>query len=55
MSDLLEKGMLPAQDFNYKTVDFSSFQGGSKAGKNGNADAAIFLQKKVSNFNVYFP
>ncbi|KAH0550286.1 exosome component 10 [Cotesia glomerata] len=41
--ELEEKGMLPKQDFNYKEVDFSSFQGGSKT---SSAKNAPFMQQQ---------
>ncbi|CAG5103539.1 Similar to Exosc10: Exosome component 10 (Mus musculus), partial [Cotesia congregata] len=46
--ELEEKGMLPKQDFNYKEVDFSSFQGGSKT---SSAKNAPFMQQQIVHLN----
>ncbi|XP_053592821.1 exosome component 10 [Microplitis demolitor] len=41
--ELEQKGMLPKKNFNYKEVDFSSFQGGSKT---STAKSAPFIQQQ---------
>lgn len=41
--DMKNFGLLPAERYNYKNVDFSSFQGGSKS----NANTTKFQQQKV--------
>ncbi|XP_012282289.1 exosome component 10 [Orussus abietinus] len=43
--ELQEKGMLPSDSFNYKTVDFSSFQGGSMT----NVKPAVFQPQKLQH------
>ena len=48
--DLKAKGMLPSEDFDYKAVDFSSFQGGSKTTE----ENANFRQIQVSYCLFYF-
>lgn len=40
--------MLPSKNFNYDTVDFSSFQGGSNIGKQDNTET-VFKQNKVNS------
>ncbi|XP_015116855.1 exosome component 10 [Diachasma alloeum] len=44
--ELTQKGMLPNPNFDYKAVDFSSFQGGSK---NDLAKTTVFQQKQFKD------
>lgn len=46
---LKEQGMLPSEKFNYKQVDFSSFQGGSME---NNVMQTKFQQPKVSGYKI---
>uniref|UniRef100_A0A0C9RHK2 Exosome complex component 10 homolog n=1 Tax=Fopius arisanus TaxID=64838 RepID=A0A0C9RHK2_9HYME len=44
--ELAQKGMLPKPNFDYKTVDFSSFQGGSKG---DSSKTTVFQQKQFKD------
>lgn len=48
---LKEQGMLPSEKFNYKSVDFSSFQGGSTQ---SSANQTQFQQPRVSKYRITF-
>lgn len=48
---LKQQGMLPSEKFNYKSIDFTSFQGGSMT---KNMNQAKFQQPKVSRYNFVF-
>lgn len=48
---LKEQGMLPSEKFDYKSVDFSSFQGGSMQ---SSANQIQFQQPQVSKYRFIF-
>lgn len=48
---LKAQGMLPLEKFDYKSVDFSSFQGGSTG---NNTNQTQFQQPRVSKYVLYF-